>query len=199
MSELIERLKTLANGMKGAAPELAVAMLQAADELAQYEKLPLPVTSSDKMLPKHRILNQDEVDLIFRRGPKRNTSYYVLAQEEIDELLGFDEHKPEKKPKVWGNEDEEALMREWASFDNPRAAVVEWETNLVRPKPPEQEPTMDDIRASIRRILSEDEVEEDRKKDQMASEEPTYSARLEAIEARLSALENHNAVDGPIG
>ena len=129
MSELIERLKTLANGMKGAAPELAVAMLQAADELAQYEKLPLPVTSSDKMLPKHRILNQDEVDLIFRRGPKRNTSYYVLAQEEIDELLGLNE--PEK-PKVWGNEDEEALIREWASFDNPRAPVVEWEPNFTQ-------------------------------------------------------------------
>ena len=90
-----------------------------------------------------RILSDDDEP----SKPAVKESTRVLNQDEIDSLLGFDDHEHSEDYKTnmekimggrqtRGAEDEEALMREWAGFadnDASSSMVTEWEAMLDSP------------------------------------------------------------------
>lgn len=83
------------------------------------------------------------------------------------------------------DDDTEALMREWASMtDGPVTQVCA--------APEQQEPSMEDILASIRRIMSED----DETPEQRAEREQETSRRraAQAIRTRAFRVARHNRI-----
>jgi hypothetical protein len=217
--------------------ELAELLKATADEISRYERLPIDETVLQarlRLLPHHRILNQDEIDCIF--GDRQSdvqkaarTFVPILSQEEIDSLLGFDDEEEEEgtfdmaaeweamlavkppppkdrrgAPDFIIYDDEEALMKEWAAMAGD-APPPSKKSDKV------SEPSMDEILASIRRILSEDE-EEDRPKPppvvKVKDESivpPTHANRIKDLEEKVNTLferihylETVGAPDGPL-